>query len=83
MLLCEDIAEQKVLLGSQLYEEQEKTLIRFLFNNKDVLLGRPMVSVVSTETSLNIHSMSTHPSGQESKGFGKCLMIKPKVLRMK
>jgi hypothetical protein len=25
-----------VLLGSQLSEEQEKTLIRFLFNNKDV-----------------------------------------------
>jgi hypothetical protein len=36
MLLCEDIAEQKVLLGSQLSKEQEKTLIRFLFNNKDV-----------------------------------------------
>jgi hypothetical protein len=36
MLLCEDIAEQKVSLGSQLSEEQEKTLIRFLFNNKDV-----------------------------------------------
>jgi hypothetical protein len=36
MLLCEDIVEQKVLLGSQLSEEQEKTLIRFLFNNKDV-----------------------------------------------
>jgi hypothetical protein len=36
MLLCDDIAEQKVLLGSQLSEEQEKTLIRFMFNNKDV-----------------------------------------------
>jgi hypothetical protein len=36
MLLCDDIAEQKVLLGSQLTKEQEKTLIRFLFNNKDV-----------------------------------------------
>jgi hypothetical protein len=36
MLLCEGIAEQKVLLGSQLTEEQEKTLLRFLFNNKDV-----------------------------------------------
>jgi hypothetical protein len=83
MLLCEDIAEQKVLLGSQLSEDQEKTLIRFLFNDKDVLLGWPMISVVSTETSLNIHSMSTHPLGQESKGFGKCLMIKPKVLGMK
>jgi hypothetical protein len=36
MLLCEDIGEQKVLLGSQLSNEQEKTLLRFLFNNKDV-----------------------------------------------
>jgi hypothetical protein len=36
MLLCEDIAEQKVLLGSQLFDEQEKTLLRFMFNNTDV-----------------------------------------------
>jgi hypothetical protein len=36
MLLCEHIAVQKVLLGSQLSDEQEKTLLRFLFNNKDV-----------------------------------------------
>jgi hypothetical protein len=36
MLLCEDIAKPKVLLGSQLSDEQEKTLLRFLFNNKDV-----------------------------------------------
>jgi hypothetical protein len=36
MLLCEGIAEQKVLLGSQLSEEQEKNLLRFLFINKDV-----------------------------------------------
>jgi hypothetical protein len=36
MLLCEDIAEQKVLLGSQLSSEQEKTLLRFLVNNKAV-----------------------------------------------
>jgi hypothetical protein len=36
MLLCEDIAEQKVLLGSQLSDEQEKILLRFLFNKKDV-----------------------------------------------
>jgi hypothetical protein len=36
MFLCEEIADQQVLLGSQLYSEQEKTLLRFLFNNKDV-----------------------------------------------
>jgi hypothetical protein len=57
MLLWEDIAEQKVLLGSQLSDEQEKTLLKFLFNNKDVFLGQPMIFVVSTEMSLNTHSM--------------------------
>jgi hypothetical protein len=36
MLLCEDIAEQKVLFGSQLSEEQEKALSKLLFNNRDV-----------------------------------------------
>jgi hypothetical protein len=36
ILLFEDIGDQKVLLGSQLPGEQEKTLLRFLFNNKDV-----------------------------------------------
>jgi hypothetical protein len=36
MLLCEDISKQKVLSGSQLSDEQETTLLRFLFNNKDV-----------------------------------------------
>jgi hypothetical protein len=38
MLLCEDIAEQKVLFGSQLSEEQEKALSKFLFNNRDVFV---------------------------------------------
>jgi hypothetical protein len=36
MLLCEDIAERKVLFGSQLSKEQEKALSKFLFNNRDV-----------------------------------------------
>jgi ribonuclease HI len=36
MLLCEDIADLRVLLGSQRSDEQEKILLRFLFNNKDV-----------------------------------------------
>jgi hypothetical protein len=35
-LLCEDIADQQVLLGSQLSGEQEKTLLRFMYNNKGV-----------------------------------------------
>jgi hypothetical protein len=73
MLLYEDIAEQKVLLGSQLSEEQEKMS----------LLGQPMIFAVSTEMSLSIHSMWIHLSGQENKGFGKCPMTKLKVLGTK
>jgi hypothetical protein len=83
MLLCEDIAEQKVLLGSQLSEEQEKTLTRFCATTKMSSHGQPTISVVSIGTSLNIRSMSIHPSDPESRGFGKCLMTKPKVLGMK
>jgi hypothetical protein len=56
MLLCEDIAEKKVLLGSQLSDEQEKTLLKFMFNNKVFLLGQPMIFVVSTDMSLSTHS---------------------------
>jgi hypothetical protein len=57
MLLCEDITEQKVLFGSQLSEEQEKALLKFLFNNKDVLLGQLIIFVVSTELLLSTLSM--------------------------
>ena len=83
MLLCEDIAEQKVLLGSQLSEEQEKTLIRFLFNNKDVLPGQLMIFAESTGMLLNTRAMLIHPSDPESRGFGRCLMTRLKVLGMK
>jgi hypothetical protein len=51
MLLFQDIAEQRVLLGSQLSDEQEKTLLRFLFNNKDDLYG---VNRDVIEHSLNV-----------------------------
>jgi hypothetical protein len=47
------------------------------------LLGQPMTFVASIEMLLSTHSMWTHPSDQESRGFGKCLMIKPKVHEMK
>jgi hypothetical protein len=57
MLLCEDIAEQKVLFGSQMSDEQEKALLKFLFNNKDVFACQLMIFVVSIEMLLNTHSM--------------------------
>jgi hypothetical protein len=83
MLLCEDIAKQKVLLGSQLSDEQEKTLLRFFKKTKMFLLRQPMIFVVSIESSLNTHSMWTHLSDQESGDFERCPMIKPKVHEMK
>jgi hypothetical protein len=66
MLLCEDIAEQKVLLGSQLSDEQEKTLLRFLFNNKDVF-----VWIANDLCGVNIdvieHSLNVDPSFRPRK----------------
>jgi hypothetical protein len=82
-LLCEHIADQRVLLGSQLSDEQEKTLISFCSTTKMSLLGQLMISVESTEMSSSIHLMWTHLLGQESKDFGRCLMIKSKVLGTK
>jgi hypothetical protein len=46
-------------------------------------LGQLTISVVLTEMSFSIHSMWILLLGQESKDFGKCLRIKPKVLGMK
>jgi hypothetical protein len=83
MLLCEDIAKQKVLLGSQLFGEQEKTLLRFLFNNKDVFAWSANdlcgVNKDVIEHSLNVDSAIR----QGSKSFERCSMIKPKVQETK
>jgi hypothetical protein len=83
MLLCEDIVEQKVLLGSQLSEEQEKTLIRFLFNNKDVFAWSAN-DLCGVNRDVIEHSLNVDPSSDPgSKSFGKCLTTKPKVLGTK
>jgi hypothetical protein len=59
MVLCEDIAKQKVLFGSQLSKEQEKALLKFLFNNKDVFAWSANdlcgVNRDVIEQSLNVH----------------------------
>jgi hypothetical protein len=66
MLLCEDIAEQKVLLGSQLSEEQEKTLIRFLFNNKDVFAWSAN-DLCGVNRDVIEHSLNVDPSFRPRK----------------
>ena len=83
MLLCEDIADPKVLLGSQLSGEQEKTLLRFLFNNKDVFAWTTN-DLCGVNRDVIEHSLNVDPSFRpKNKGFEKCSMTKLKVLETK
>jgi hypothetical protein len=66
MLLCEDIAYQRVLLGSQLSDEQEKTLIRFLFNNKDVFAWTAN-NLCGVNRDIIKHSLNVDPSFRPRK----------------
>jgi hypothetical protein len=66
MLLCEDIEDQWVLLGSQLSDEQEKTLIRFLFNNKDVFAWTAN-DLCGVNRDVIEHSLNVDPSFRPRK----------------
>jgi hypothetical protein len=66
MLLCEDIAEKKVLLGSQLSDEQEKTLLRFLFNNKDVFAWSAN-DICGVNKDIIEHSLNVDPAFRPRK----------------
>jgi hypothetical protein len=66
MLLCEDIAEQKVLLGSQLSKEQENNLLRFLFNNKDVFAWSAN-DLCGVDRDVIEHSLNVDPSFRPRK----------------
>jgi hypothetical protein len=66
MLLCEDIADQRVLLGSQLSNEQEKTLLRFLFNNKDVFAWTAN-DLCGVNRDIIEHSLNVDPSFRPRK----------------
>jgi hypothetical protein len=66
MLLCEDITDQKVLLGSELSDEQENTLLRFLFNNKDVFAWTAN-DLCGVNTDVIEHSLNVDPSFRPRK----------------
>jgi hypothetical protein len=66
MLLCEDIADQRVLPGSQLPNEQEKTLLRFLFNNKDVFAWTTN-DLCGVNRDVIEHSLNVDPSFRPRK----------------
>jgi hypothetical protein len=66
MLLCEDIAEQRVLLGSQRSEEQDKTLLRFLFDNKYVFAWSAN-DLCGVNRDVIEHSLNVDPSFRPRK----------------
>jgi hypothetical protein len=66
MLLCEDIVDQRVLLGSQLSDEQEKTLLRFLCNNKDVFAWTTN-DLCGVNRDVIEHSLNVDPSFRPRK----------------
>jgi hypothetical protein len=66
MLLCKDIADQRVLLGSQLSDEQEKTMLRFLFNNKDVFAWTAN-DLYGVNRDVIEHSLNVDPSFRPRK----------------
>jgi hypothetical protein len=66
MLLCEDIADQKVLLGFQLSSEQEKSLLKFLFNNKDVFAWTSN-DLYGVSRDVIEHSLNVDPSFRPRK----------------
>jgi hypothetical protein len=66
MLLCEDIADQRVLLGSQLSNEQEKNMLRFFFNNKDVFAWTAN-DLYGVNRDVTEHSLNVDPSFRPRK----------------
>jgi ribonuclease HI len=66
MLLCEDITDQRVLLGSQLSSEHEKTLLSFLFNNKDVFAWTTN-DLCGVNRDVIEHSLNVDPSFRPRK----------------
>jgi hypothetical protein len=66
MLLCEDITDQRVPLVSQLSNEQEKTLLRFLFNNKDVFAWTTN-DLCGVNRDIIEHSLNVDPSFRPRK----------------
>jgi hypothetical protein len=60
------VKQEKTLLGSQLSEEQEKTLLRFLFNNKDVFAWSAN-DLCGVNRDVLEHSLNVDPSFRPRK----------------
>jgi hypothetical protein len=73
VLFCEDIVEHKVLFGSQLSDEQEKALLKFLFNNKD-FFALSANDLCGVNRDVIEHSLNVDPTirPRKSRSFGRC-----------
>jgi hypothetical protein len=66
VLLCDDVAEQRVFFGNQLTLEQESNLRRFLFHNKDVFVWSAN-DLCGVERSIIEHALNVDPCAKPHK----------------
>jgi hypothetical protein len=66
VLLCDDVAEQRVFFGNQLTSEQESSLRRFLFHNKDVFAWSAN-DLCGVNRSIIEHALNVDPSVRPRK----------------
>jgi hypothetical protein len=66
VLLCEDVAEQRVFFVNQLTSKQESNLQRFLFHNKDVFAWSAN-DLCGVDRSIIEHALNVDPSVRPRK----------------
>jgi hypothetical protein len=66
VLLCDDVAEQRVFFGNQLNSEQESNLRRFLFHNKDVFAWSAN-DLCGFDRSIIEHALNVDPNTRSRK----------------
>jgi hypothetical protein len=82
-LLCEDVINPKFFFSTQITEEQENLLKKFVFDNKDVFPRTTNDSMGLIEASLSMPLMLIQKLVQESKIFKTYMKTGPKVQTQK
>lgn len=77
-LLCEDVINPKFFFSTQITEEQENLLKKFVFDNKDVFSRTTNDSTGLIEASLSMPLMLIQKLVQESKIFKNIYEDRPK-----
>jgi hypothetical protein len=82
-LLCEDVINPKFFFSTQITEEQENLLKKFVFDNKDVFPRTTNDSMGLIEASLSMPLMLIQKLVQESEIFKTYMKTGPKVQTQK